>query len=320
MFDSTESMFAEFERDRDKVVAKTVTRYDVSAEYVQRYIDHLYQNHRENLRAFAYFEAEMSLYKKTLDYLTLIRKSFSIEFRGLDVLDVGCGSGYSLRAFAEFGAKSIFGLEIDQGRCESCKYVCQTHGVNAEVVHGSILDPEIVLKLGKNFDLIICFDVLEHLPSIEKAVESFTLLLKPGGYVLSTMGNRYFPEMMLHEPHYHLPGMTLLSRSTAEIYYNALFAGIYDVYDWKTRRELEAVFQDYGIEVRSGDVPPRPGILKEVKSAIKRLRQASYPNEEIRLQVMHALDDVESLTKTVENPDDFFGTAVLTIFGRLTCE
>ena len=144
MFDSTESMFAAFERDRDKVVAKTVTRYDVSAEYVQRYIDHLYQNHRKNARAFAYFEAEMSLYKKTLDYLTLIRKSFSIEFRGLDVLDVGCGSGYSLRAFAELGAKSVFGLEVDQGRCESCKYVCQTHGVNATVVQGSILDQQIV--------------------------------------------------------------------------------------------------------------------------------------------------------------------------------
>jgi len=162
--------------------------------------------------------------------------------------------------------------------------------------------------------------VLEHVSSIEKAVESFTLLLKPGGYVLSTMGNRYFPEMMLHEPHYHLPGMTLLSRSIAEIYHNALFEGNYDVYDWKTRRELEAVFQDYGIEVRSVDVPPRPGILKEVKSSIKRLRQASYPSGEIRLQVMHALDDVESLTKTIENPDDFFGTAVFTIFGRLTCE
>ena len=318
MFDSTESMFEAFDRDRNQVIAKTIIKYDVSREYVQRYIDHLYHNHRKNPRAFAYFEAEMSLYKKTLDYLMLIRKSFSRDFRGLDILDVGCGSGYSLRAFAELGAKSIFGLEIDQGRCESCKYVCQSHGVNAEVVYGSILDPEIVLKLGKKFDLIICFDVLEHLRSIEKAVESFTLLLKPGGYVLSTMGNRYFPEMMLHEPHYHLPGMTLLSRSTAELYYNALYSGNYDVYDWKTRGELEAIFQKYGIEVRSVDVPLRPGILKEVKSAIKRLRRASYPNEEIKLQVMHALDDVESLTRTVEDPDDFFGTAVFTILGRLT--
>ena len=48
MFDSTESMFEAFERDRDQVVAKTIMKYDVSREYVQRYIDHLYQNHRKN--------------------------------------------------------------------------------------------------------------------------------------------------------------------------------------------------------------------------------------------------------------------------------
>jgi len=320
MFDSTESMFAAFERERDKVVAKTVTKYDVSAEYVQRYIDHLYQNHRKNARAFAYFEAEMGLYKKTLDYLIQLQHAIFIELRGLDILDVGCGSGYSLRAFSELGAKGVFGLEIDQGRCESCKYVCQTHGVNATVVQGSILDQQIVSQLGKKFDLITCFDVLEHLSSIEKAIESFTSLLKPGGYVLATMGNRYFPEMMLHEPHYHLPAMTVLPRSTAEVYHNSLLSGKYDVYDWKTRRELEAVFQNYGIEVRSADVPPRPEIVQEVRTAINRLRQASYPSEEIRSQVLQALDNVEVLSKTVENPDDFFGTAVFTIFGRLTYE
>lgn len=317
MFHSTEEMFTAFDQNREDIVNQTVMKYDVSRKYVQEYINHLYKCHRHNDRAFAYFEAEMGLYKKTLNHLENLEAATSLKIEGLDVLDVGFGNANSLRAFIELGARIVVGLDADHGRCKAGKNMLKDYNLKASVVQGSILDSYIALKVGTKFDLITCFDVLEHVPSVKQTVAAFTLLLRPKGYVIATMPNRYYPDNMLHEPHYHLPAMTILSRLTAETYHHAMLPGDYEVYEWLTRNELVEIFQKYHFKIKHEIIPSRPEIIGVVTEAINSLRITSYPNEKIRGEVLKTLDHVESLTKLVENPDDFFGSSTFTIFGFL---
>ena len=93
------------------------------------------------------------------------------------------------------------GLEYSQPRVENCRFVLQTHATQAQVVYGSILNRKDVQQCGRDFDVITCFDVLEHVRSVPKAISAFAYLLKPGGYVVATMGNKFFPEYLLREPH-----------------------------------------------------------------------------------------------------------------------
>lgn len=317
MYKTTEEMFNDFERDLEAVILKTSQCFEVSESYVRHYIKHLYESQRDNPRAFAYFEAEFGLFHRTLDHLESLQNVFEFKVDGADVLDVGCNCGHSLRAFSRMGAKGIVGLEYELPRFESCKFNLDVHQTDAQCVHGSILDPNLDQIIPQKFDLITCLDVLEHVPSIDGVASAFAQLVKPGGVVLVTVGNRFHPEMMLNEPHYGLPGMTLLPRSCAENYCRISRNEDYDVHHWPTRFELETIFEAKGFVVQKEVVPPRPEIVTKLNHAISVLRETEYPSASIQSEVLSALGSLEAFKNEVRNPEDFFGSPIITIFARM---
>ena len=105
---------------------------------------------------------------------------------GKRALDVGCGYGYAMTLFKEFGYE-VYGTDIS-------KHILHEARGNlvwdvALVVH----DIQTPLPFNKKFDLITCFEVLEHLKSPESAIENCYHALKPGGLYIVTTPNRLSP-------------------------------------------------------------------------------------------------------------------------------
>ena len=152
--------------------------------------------------------------------------------------------------------------------------------------------------------------------SIAGAVAAFDKLIKPGGVVLVTVGNRFNPGMLLCEPHYGLPGMTLLPRAFAENYCLLSQHANYDVHHWPTRRELENLFSAKGFVVQPEIIPSRPNVLAELDDAVSALRQTVYPTDVIRREVLSSLEMLEAFRFEIQSPEDFFGLPIITVIAK----
>lgn len=96
----------------------------------------------------------------------------NISFEGKNVLDVGAGIGDFL--FSIDKPCRRFGIDISQVAVDYLRH----NGVIAE----QCSLPNITMK--QYFDIITCFETLEHIRQWKKAIESMILRLKMGGYLI----------------------------------------------------------------------------------------------------------------------------------------
>lgn len=96
----------------------------------------------------------------------------------ITVLEAGCGSATHVR----LGNNArIVGIDISEDQLARNTYVSQK-------IVGDIQTYDFDEG---SFDLIMCWDVLEHLPHPEKALKSFARAVKPGGVILLALPNVY---------------------------------------------------------------------------------------------------------------------------------
>ncbi|QKQ26308.1 class I SAM-dependent methyltransferase [Candidatus Reidiella endopervernicosa] len=65
-----------------------------------------------------------------------------------------------------------------------------------------------------SFDVVICSQVYEHVPDAAMLMQEMFRVLKPGGAIYFSAGNR----LMFNEPHYNLPLLSVLPRPLAHLY------------------------------------------------------------------------------------------------------
>lgn len=105
------------------------------------------------------------------------RFEYTITRLGLDpteikLLDVGCGPGYFLSYLQDNGVDAK-GLEVTP---DLVKY-CQKRGLNVE-------SHDLAEEIDGTYDVIVMFDVLEHLYDPIDLLEKARNKLKPGGYLV----------------------------------------------------------------------------------------------------------------------------------------
>ena len=92
------------------------------------------------------------------------------------LLEAGCGSASNL----DFGARArLVGIDISEKQLER-------NNLLHEKVLGDIQRHEFPPE---TFDVIVCWDVLEHLPQPELAMVCFSRAVKPGGLVILKLPN-----------------------------------------------------------------------------------------------------------------------------------
>jgi|TARA_B110000305_G_scaffold81414_1_gene91640 2-polyprenyl-6-hydroxyphenyl methylase/3-demethylubiquinone-9 3-methyltransferase len=107
---------------------------------------------------------------------------------GLKVLDVGCGGGILSEAMSNLGAE-VIGIDAS----DKTIGVAQAHGlkVNSNVNYIQTTIEDLLEEgLHKNFDVITCLEMLEHVPDPSQIVKLCSGLLKDNGHAFFSTINR----------------------------------------------------------------------------------------------------------------------------------
>lgn len=128
-----------------------------------------------------------------LGYLDRIRSLVGFDIRGLDVLDVGCGSGFYGPLYLMLGARSYTGCDYKLSLDSSAAKDFRAGGVADMGVKAGAL-PELFrgrialieggwdgLPADRLYDLVTMYLVTEHIMDPAGAFERIAELLRPGG-------------------------------------------------------------------------------------------------------------------------------------------
>jgi SAM-dependent methyltransferase len=102
---------------------------------------------------------------------------------GKRVLDAGCGLGYGIEILSSAGAAEVIGLDLNAEAVEEAR-----RRINGA---GSIQQGDIQgLDFGDDsFDLVVCFETIEHVEEAPAALAEFHRVLRPGGVLLLSSPN-----------------------------------------------------------------------------------------------------------------------------------
>jgi len=129
----------------------------------------------ENINTSVYWSNVHSLENDSgnLRFDTFVLNFLSgIDFKNKDVLDVGCGRGTFLEQLTM--AKSLTGVDISEVAVAEIK----KKGIEG---HVRVL-PE--LYLDKKYDIITCFETLEHVTKWQKTIKNILEHLREDGFLL----------------------------------------------------------------------------------------------------------------------------------------
>ena len=133
-----------------------------------------------------------------IHYEHLHRYAFASHLvKDKDVLDLACGEGYGSYKLSR-AARSVIGIDIDSKAVDhaQCQYQCD----NLRFMQGSILDVPIIGE--KKFDVIICFEAMEHIEEHVKLLSEVKRLLRDDGmFIVSTPNKKvYTDDHSYHNP------------------------------------------------------------------------------------------------------------------------
>ncbi|HIJ56984.1 MAG TPA: bifunctional 2-polyprenyl-6-hydroxyphenol methylase/3-demethylubiquinol 3-O-methyltransferase UbiG [Deltaproteobacteria bacterium] len=110
-----------------------------------------------------------------------------VPLSGLTVLDVGCGGGLLSEALAIRGAR-VTGIDMGDAPLAAAKYHMQISGLNIEYRKATV--EALAEREPEAFDVIICMELLEHVPDPSSVLKACTKLTKPGGDLFFATINR----------------------------------------------------------------------------------------------------------------------------------
>lgn len=190
-------------------------RHGVHADFCERYLADRYPDASSSASVDDFLSGLGQTHRLYLEY------AFGTNARGREalarfpagstprrILDIGCGYGGTLKAFADAGDEAL-GLEIDPTLADYARLNL------GDTPQARVLCEDIVAcdaaGLGV-FDLIFCSDVIEHVSDPDVVLDRIHGLLAPGGTLVMHVPNKDSIQQVLSDEHFCLFGFTLLSR------------------------------------------------------------------------------------------------------------
>lgn len=146
-------------------------------EYLERFAGHEWNREyiKKGIARTAF------LFKKIAEYIPLENKR---------LLDLGCGMG-NVSVLGSKYSSQVVGLDISIDAVRRTKWrvdLRQIKGVH--LVNGDALKLPFV---GEVFDLVIAYDLYEHVSSQDRLLEEILRVTNKKGFLVLTTGNRLFP-------------------------------------------------------------------------------------------------------------------------------
>lgn len=185
------------------------------------------------------------------------------------LLTVG-GSAGVLDNYLADHVRSVVSIDIDTAAVE----YAQQHFTKANLKF-MVGDAMAMAFPDASFDVVICSQVYEHVPSAERMFDEIFRVLKPGGICYFAANNR----LMWNEPHYHLPLLSVMPRGLAHLYMRLAGRGRYYyekhytywglrrlvrhflVHDYTRRIAADPVHYQAGYMIRPGSLKARVAVL-----------------------------------------------------------
>jgi 2-polyprenyl-6-hydroxyphenyl methylase/3-demethylubiquinone-9 3-methyltransferase len=128
-----------------------------------------------------------------LDYITAqIAGEFDRDlsqpepFRGLRLLDIGCGGGLLSEPMARLGAE-VVGADAAAGNLPVARIHAEQSGLEIDYRHTTA---EALAEAGEQFDVVLNMEVVEHVADPLSYLTATQRLLKPGGLQICSTINR----------------------------------------------------------------------------------------------------------------------------------
>ncbi len=115
----------------------------------------------------------------------LERYKFARQFvQNKHVLDIACGAGYGSAILVDAGAESVQGVDLDKSAVAFAQKNYAASNIRFEIGDITIFNP------GTTYDVITCFETIEHVSDYQKALLNLYQLLKPDGQLIISTPNR----------------------------------------------------------------------------------------------------------------------------------
>lgn len=110
----------------------------------------------------------------------------NLDYRGMQVLDVGCGGGFLTEEISKFGLQAT-GLDPSAPSLYTAKRHARAMNLDVSYLEGF---GEALPFEDASFDMVFCLDVLEHVRDFRVIVREVNRVLKPGGLFFFETVNR----------------------------------------------------------------------------------------------------------------------------------
>tara|TARA_B100001971_G_C18099780_1_gene488182 strand:- start:137 stop:736 length:600 start_codon:yes stop_codon:yes gene_type:complete len=136
------------------------------------------KNHMDNLYKSSNYFVKYFHNKRLLKIINLIPKK-----KKLKILDAGCGEGHLLKMINHNQKKhSLYGVDITPIAVKSAKLRLPLATISNECLDS--------LSFSSNyFDIVICTEVIEHIPDYHKALNELQRVLKKDGLLIISFPN-----------------------------------------------------------------------------------------------------------------------------------
>ena len=147
--------------------------------------------------------------RKAKTMVSVLENHMQKPLHQLRLLNVG-GSAGIIDNYLAGHFKSVTSIDIDELAIEKAKNeYCNNDNLEFQI------GDAVNLHFNDNeFEVVICSQVYEHVPSAEKMIAEIYRVLVPGGVCYFAASNR----LMWNEPHYNLPLLSVVPRSLAHFY------------------------------------------------------------------------------------------------------
>jgi 2-polyprenyl-6-hydroxyphenyl methylase/3-demethylubiquinone-9 3-methyltransferase len=106
--------------------------------------------------------------------------------RGLSLLDIGCGGGLLCEPMARLGA-TIMGIDAAQRNIMVAGQHAAGQGLSIDYRQNTA---EVLAADGRQFDIVLALEVVEHVADVDLFLQSCGRLVKPGGLLFLSTLNR----------------------------------------------------------------------------------------------------------------------------------
>lgn len=159
------------------------------------------------------------------------------------ILDVGCGEGGISIAFGRGGKTEVYSIDIELSRIYKSKVRAREEKTSINFLLADALN--LPFRKGA-FNIVICNDVIEHVPKPEQLVNEIRRILRNGGFLYLCAPNSLSPFLIIRDAHYNLFGVSLMSHKIGKCYVTKIrkISEKYDVYGPFNYWLLKAILGD----------------------------------------------------------------------------